>query len=730
MPLSKTLFSKPLASGALVLLTVALIFEAITGGKAWSALALYLLDVGRSVVAAGSLALPAFALGYGALGFFRGPWGDGRRSSWALSLTLGWGVMSLLLWALAALGAVSGLNFFGPLLPPLLLLAGLALGRIFWPTWRQELRERQGHFQNSWGKVLARRPFFALTAGAIFALIFLRLLLLSLCPAFQYDVLEYHLPLARNLAETGTFAPLDGNRYSQMPLAMESLYALARLWEGSDTGAKLLHFFFGLQALALLNVLMRQFQIRLHYRLPFLALFLLHPIQLMLFSDAFVSHGVTLYMTAALICAMGFHRFQQGIDLLLGAAFCALAFGAKYPAMTVAVLPWFALLTLYRAEGLPAWGKRLRRLQAFAVLTFLAGLVYLPWLVRALWFEASFFPPVTAPLVGADSPLRETLHFYHRFQWPWSGDFGADFFSRLPRLLGPLLAVPILTGLIGPERRSRSLALYVLLGGLAWASISRGESRFLAPLLPAALCLAALMVERLAPSVWSARLALGAYGLWAGLLFFSQGLGAVQDGTVSGGLGLMNRWDFLEKKMGRTARFFEALDKAGEPLLEKGGQPKALLVYEARFAALGPEWEVEGNTVFDRCSLFDQVQAREKSPAAFDKILETLTQNGVTHVAVNEVELVRLLRTYPAPAAWEDPAFQSWTKSPPSGFFFSVAPYYPPFYDGFQKGEARRKGWEKWSAFLEHLRRKHPPLWEEGVGAARMWVSALGVEKE
>ncbi|MDP3987959.1 MAG: hypothetical protein Q8P80_02340, partial [Candidatus Levybacteria bacterium] len=81
----------------------------------------------------------------------------------------------------------------------------------------------------------------------------------ALGPEISFDALWYHLTLPKMYLLSGSISHIPGGLlyYSDMPKLGEMLYALP-LSFGSQTGAKLIHFSFGLLSLAALYFLSRK----------------------------------------------------------------------------------------------------------------------------------------------------------------------------------------------------------------------------------------------------------------------------------------------------------------------------------------------------------------------------------------------------------------------------------------------------------------------------------------
>ena len=137
------------------------------------------------------------------------------------------------------------------------------------------------------------------------------------------------------------------------------------------------------------------------------------------------------------------------------------------------------------------------------------------------------------------------------------------------------------------------------------------------------------------------------------------------------------------------------------------------------------EGRAVANTVFDRSPLWETL----RGPVGDNpqSVMGELRRRGLTHLAVNEVELARLLWTYPAAEAFDDPAFMPVRSQPVEGSFnpalLEFRRYYPPFY--CRGAGAPSSGTdERLDRFLAHARAEGL-VWEEALGAARLWVARI-----
>ncbi|NQU42818.1 hypothetical protein HQ520_06000 [bacterium] len=720
----------------LVLFGAGFVGQVLLEGQTWLALQIFVLERLRSLLILAFI--PGFVLliGYSALRPLRRRWGPAGEPSLVLSLALGWGLLSLVVWTMGALGSMTGWNLFAPITPLVVITIGLSVCTASLRPLGREIVVRYRRFSLTLlSAVEGRSRILSLIGTIVVGMILARLVLTAMAPSFFYDVLEYHLPDVRHWLTDGSLRPIVGNAYSEMPQATEALYAFGCLLEGSliCCAPKILNLYLAISTLLVMGAILRKFEAPNKHRLAAVLLFLCHPIVFILLADAYVGMATALFTTAAAFCWLRAGRQSRPLDLPLGAIFLGFAFSCKYPVLGIAVIGWFAVLVPLAPVGaLPPlkkdWSRAKRVFLSIAILFLVFVAVYFPWLLRALVYEGRFFPPLTPPLFGSsdsagDLAIRALMAEYHRPRLPFSLDYWQDLVSNLVKP-GLLLMAPVLFYLISPrsDRRRRGLAAFVLVGYLFWNTVPNPESRFLAPLLPTMVVLGLLFVHDMGRGWrWGGRLAGLLLALWIAFLFSVQTIEAHRKHFYTAGWGAMSDGEFLRNQVGLTGDFFETLNR---DLDEYRKNAMVLLLYEARSAAVTTDVVVESNTVFDACPLWERLIADDATPR---KVLDDLRREGYTHLAVNEVELARLVATYPAREAREDPAYlaiRSWAQGEGNPDYLQVRRFYPPFY--YYADSARLDEYlNRLDRFFALVRQDHPPIWTSRYGRAEMWISRL-----
>ena len=413
-----------------------------------------------------------------------------ERTSLALSLALGWGLVSLFVWLMAAVGSTSHLNLFKPFaaFAVVALSAILLIRQLI--SLKNEVIGRLSAAINSLPPS-ATHPFSLLGAASLFIVLMFvitPLFFTALTPSFFYDVLEYHLPDAAHVIATGSLSPIPGNAYSAMPQGVEMLFAFGRLLEGgvTDFAPKLVHFYLGLSVVLLLLALLREFGIPLLLRLFAAIVFLCHPISFKLLMDAYIDMGPALFATAAILCFLRSCRAAKkgNLYLPLAALFTGLALSCKYPALGMVVAPFLLILApmaLFQRDKSVPIPRFLITLISLGVLVVAA---YSPWLIRALVYEHTPFPPLTQAWFASQADpghaaIRAFMSQAHRPELPVTPAYWSSALHRIP-VPGTLLVIGALFALLAPrsDRRRRALGAFALFGYLVWCTPPRRSRSF------------------------------------------------------------------------------------------------------------------------------------------------------------------------------------------------------------------------------------------------------------
>ncbi len=370
----------------------------------------------------------------------------------ALALLLGQGLV---------IAALQGLGIAGALRPAsvgslLAVAAAMAL-------WQARTLSR---FETGWREAWRHRDRAERWAHTVVLLWVVSTLLVPLAPPLEWDELSYHLPLARQWAESGQIQPVTWLRYPWFPYNYDLLYAAA-LAVYDDIFTHFLHAAAGwLTAFLVYQVGVRYLD-RLAAAVAVAIWFLLASGE---FGNAYVDMGVTVFVFGAFL-ALQFWLEQpvQRGWLALAAFLLGVAMGSKYQAL--GYLP-LALAVLLWRERKPA---------TLLLATVCLALPSAYWYIRNLMATGDPFNPMGGPWLGFTNWNQEDFRLqladvHMRAAWPhW---------SFLPTLALPWL--PVLKASTA-VRHGLGLGAY---GVALWALTSRYD-RYLMPLYPVLALLAA-----------------------------------------------------------------------------------------------------------------------------------------------------------------------------------------------------------------------------------------------
>ncbi|MFW6287044.1 MAG: hypothetical protein ACOC29_03785, partial [Candidatus Sumerlaeota bacterium] len=219
---------------------------------------------------------------------------------------------------LAALGNISGWNFFQPWLAWLSLPLSVLLPLIHGRRLAGALRRRM---KGALDALIAMPIWVSPVVLFLGAFLLFRFFVFAASPSYQYDILEYHEPIVRHILQEGDLTPVEGIAYSKMPWGAHLLYAWGTLFIGDlvPSPHKLINVWLGLAAAFVVSVGMAKWRLGLAFRLLAAGIFLAHPLTEMLLSDAYVGMAQALYVTAAAIFLLRAIRLPNRLDPVLAA---------------------------------------------------------------------------------------------------------------------------------------------------------------------------------------------------------------------------------------------------------------------------------------------------------------------------------------------------------------------------------------------------------------------------
>lgn len=482
-------------------------------------------------------------------------------------------------------------------------------------------------FAKPWRWPRGRLDAHAAIAMAIVAPFVVLMLLGSMLPAIDFDVLEYHLQAPKEYYQAGRIAYLPHNVYTNMPFGVEMLHLLGMevmsdWWWGGLAG-QLLVALFGVAA----GVLIASTATRLGgWKAGCLAavVYLTTPWIYRLGVIAYVEGPLCGYQ-AALLWSFVRWRTEPGRDAarswtLLG-VLAGGAMACKYTAVLPSVLP-FGVLSL--AE---CWRGRSWRPTAAYVLGW--AVVMAPWMAKNVLDTGNpVYPLAYGVLGGRDwTPAREAQWSQAHGPRPITGFlFRYNFIEVLGRSdwHSPLYAAFAPLAFLNPRNRRAAgwLALYLAWMFLSWWFITHRLDRFWLPMLPAFAVMAGLGADWSRSLAWRVvRTGVLALGVATNLAYTSTALAGLNEWT--GDL------EFLRADMPR--RLNAPLASIDAKL---GADARILLVGQAAVYHL--RHPVLYNTVFNP-EIIETLGAG-RAPEDFRKALR---ERRITHVYVDWKEIRR-----------------------------------------------------------------------------------------
>lgn len=528
---------------------------------------------------------------------------------------------------------------FGGLIPLWLLLATAAVPAA-WGVYR-----RRGELQ-SW----RFPPAAPNKIDRLYRMVLLIILLTGLfvlarfigVPVQSFDLLSYHLPLARSMAATGEarnvlLAPEIF--YARMPLGAPIVQA-PLVFGGWRTGFGIgFHLFSAMSILAGAVSCARVagwFGAKSVGMLLAAGFYLFHDLMIRSLVNGVYDPTVGLMaMAGAELTLQSYSRSGPGWYALLAGGVAATAGILKFSALGTALVPVgiIAAAGMWRfREGTP-WSVRGRGVLVFAVG---AAIVLLPWFARAVFLGGSPMFPFTGESAAWTAEQGRFVVEQHHPLNVFSGAYWSGLFSKLSTFGYPLILpwIPALlaAALLGAYRR-RSVAPFVaaaLAGYAAWLTVELNPGRFLIP----------ASVLLIPPAVIGFSLAMRK----------AENRRFVELAAI--GILLLNAWPSI-----RDAYYFKpvytqqardyAMDSLGPQMsvvrfarTDTENRGRLLLFFETQTGLFPPG--TEARTVWDQPS-WAPLLKQSGTPEQFENALR---EEGYTGIYVNDFEWGRLLQFY------------------------------------------------------------------------------------
>lgn len=403
------------------------------------------------------MVLAFWGLGRSLLHILKAEHRDDRWLSNALAIAVGLGAFTLALQGLAIAAQLKR-----PFLLALLILGWCLAARQTWHSWQDRRLTEAPSRKVSWHAL----DLFCL--GLVLT-VWVPTLVAPLAPPMQWDELMYHLPHAKQWAQSGALTINEWLRYPWFPYNYDLLYAAAIILKG-DILAHLLH------ALAGWLVALMTYRLGLRHGGRAVACLATSAWLVMgghLYGSAYIDLGVALYVMSSGVSMWLWWQQRSHKGWLLVAAFClGLAAGSKYQALTY--LPFLVAVLLWlEPRSWKTW--------AAAATAFLLPCVY--WYLRNYIETGDPFDPLGARIFGFHDwnewDLNTQLADLKRIaNWP-------------PKALWPALLALFMPRFYRDPARLGVL-LYGAYGSLVWLTTSHYD-RYLLPMYPV-LCLLSAQV--------------------------------------------------------------------------------------------------------------------------------------------------------------------------------------------------------------------------------------------
>jgi hypothetical protein len=413
------------------------------------------------------------------------PLGAAPEEKAALRLVVGVAIWGTLLFALAALQRLRP--------APIAAVGAAAAVWALWSVWKE--RARRADPAESGRSIVPRDPL-AILLLAVVAVALAALWAQTLRPIVAWDADVYHLTVPRLYLEHGGFRRIPFNVYSNWPLAVQLLYALAMVVKDYVLAAGL-HFGFGGLLIAVLGMAAARAATPLWGTIAAASL-LLHPVFLFEIRVAYVDVACAFFLFAAFLAL---HRaLEDAIEERRWIVLSGVACGVLAAAKLNGVFGALCIATAYVVSRLR--GGTPPRALVKPLLAFAAPLIVLvsPWVVKSVMLTGNPVYPLLFDVFGGPE-WSSALGAAHR-SWQRAIGMGrspldllllparvlflgAEGYERFDGRLHPLLGVlfPIaLLGLRGQKVAARALGVAAIWFVL-WAASSQ-QMRFLIPVLP------------------------------------------------------------------------------------------------------------------------------------------------------------------------------------------------------------------------------------------------------
>ncbi len=315
----------------------------------------------------------------------------------------------------------------------------------------------------------------------------------SMTPPLEYDELEYHLGALRDYQRIGKVDFLEHNFYSNLPQFTEMLYFLLFLVRGG-VAAKILHWIFGvLSAAALASFAQKLWNKKV--ALISACLFYSMPYITDLSQTARIDLATTFFSILAWALFLIWNKKKDDFIILYLSGFSVgLSMATKWTAVAVVYIPIMILL-IFSARS---W-------KLFFRFSMMILIPVSPWIIKNYIFTGNPIYPIFSQFFHSPYwSIAQTSLFAEKHYAFLNGQSWKDFFELIwsysieePSSIPILLMTTPLIILFRKDKIEKSAVAILIIGYIAWFTLTYRPWRFLLPILPLAACLGAMGVSYL-----------------------------------------------------------------------------------------------------------------------------------------------------------------------------------------------------------------------------------------
>jgi 4-amino-4-deoxy-L-arabinose transferase-like glycosyltransferase len=217
--------------------------------------------------------------------------------------------------------------------------------------------------------------------SSAFAITLISIILMASVPPVSRDAQTHHLAMPKIWLEQGILSETPDIEFSYYPQLIDILYILP-VAINSDIIAKYIHFSFGLGTLLLIFFYIRRYLGNFWGLLGGL-MFITLPIIVKLSVTVYVDLGLLFFFTAALFSSLIWLEDIKKLKwLIISGLFTGLALSTKYNAMLSVTILALQLGYFFLKTRLDKSKEQFNAIKYLMIFTFVALLVYSPWLIR------------------------------------------------------------------------------------------------------------------------------------------------------------------------------------------------------------------------------------------------------------------------------------------------------------------------------------------------------------